>query len=149
MNRPSRDFINLEIAKLIASRGACGRMKVGCVITKDGRIISTGYNGPLPSEDLCYAHCNVSQPCDHAIHAEQNAIAFAASEGINLFGATLYCTHGPCLTCARLIVQVGIFRVIYLEPYRSSHGIITLRKANIETELYEPTKDSKKPEGDR
>lgn len=142
MIRPSRDWTYLEIAKIIAMRGSCLRMKVGCVITKNRRIIASGYNGPLESEPTCNKHCDHNQKCEHAIHAEQNAIAFAASDRGALFGATVYCTHGPCANCASLMVQAGIMKVVYIEPYRLPEGIMILRRANIETLCYNPDKDT-------
>jgi len=123
--RPSRDSINLEICRTIAKRSDCRRGKVGCVITKSGRIVSTGYNGTI-GEIKCEAVCNVLSACQHAAHAEANAIWSAAKEGISIFGATLYCTTCPCYECAKAIVQVGILKVIYIEEYRDTRGKLFL-----------------------
>ena len=82
-NRPSRDQLYISIARLIATRGTCMRAKVGCVICRDNRIISTGYNGPPKGTPHCSPKiCNINVHCERAIHAEANAISFAAKEGI-------------------------------------------------------------------
>lgn len=126
MTRPSLNEQYVEITSVIAKRGTCGRLKVGCVIVKDGRIVSTGYNGPI-GEDHCKTYCNVDTECKDAIHAEANAIYFAAKEGISLQECTLYCNYSPCSKCAQAIIQSGIKRVIYQEEYRDNTPIITLR----------------------
>ena len=71
--------------------------------------------------------------CQRAVHAEANAIAFAARHGVSLEGAEIFCTHGPCLACARLIVSAGIARVTYNVPYRLDDGLKLLGQANIPT----------------
>ena len=140
--QPSRELIYTQVASLIALRGTCQRMKVGCVITKNNRIISSGYNGPLSTESPCEMHCNTLEGCTHAIHAEENAIMNAAQLGINLFMATLYCTHSPCVRCARQIVQAGIARVVYLEPYRDILPFEILKRAGIEVIKHVTTQDN-------
>jgi dCMP deaminase len=121
--RITRDELYLRIAHLIALRGTCQRLQVGCVITsKENRIISTGYNGPLPSDEHCLK-CDLTKSCTDAVHAEQNAIAYAAKAGISLEGSTLYLTHNPCITCAKLIIQSGIKVVKYSNLFRDVSGI--------------------------
>lgn len=122
-NRPSRDETYLAIAEVIGFRGTCLRGKVGCIITIDNRIISSGYNGPLDAIGCTHHNCDLTQKCVKAVHAEANAISFAAKEGIKLKGATLYCKVAPCLECARLIIQSGIIRVLYHEDYKNDLGI--------------------------
>lgn len=133
--RPSRNDINIAIAQIIASRSTCRRASVGAVIVLKKRIISTGYNGSL--HPLKCTHCDLHQGCTDAVHAEANAIAFAAREGISLEGATLYCTHSPCLGCAKLIIQSGIKMVVYLEEYRIKDGIELLIQKGISVYRYE------------
>jgi dCMP deaminase len=124
MSRITRECLYLNIAQLMSLRGTCQRAKVGCVIAKNNRIIATGYNGPLPSPGLeCEGNCNIDNPCSKAIHAEANAIAFSARVGISLEGSVLYCTHGPCLKCAEMIIQAGIKEVYYITPFRDSAGV--------------------------
>ncbi len=113
-------FINSAL--LVSMRASCRRMAVGAVIVLDNRIISTGYNGPAKGL-VCSTKCDLTQSCNHAIHAEANAIYFAAKKGINLEGAILYCTHSPCKKCAEAILQVGIKEVNFLRVYRSTEGL--------------------------
>src|SRR6478609_210045 len=95
--RLNRDALNIQIASLIAQRGTCLRLNVGCVIVKDNRVITSGYNGPLKHAPHCSDKiCNTESACERAIHAEANAIGYAAKVGIPLEGTTLYCTHQPC-----------------------------------------------------
>jgi dCMP deaminase len=132
MKRPSKDITNIDIASIVASRGKCGRAKVGCIITKDGRIVSSGYNGPIMAGITCdIIGCDMIGPCEHSIHAESNAIAFAARMGISLEGTKMYCTCGPCDLCAYLIVQAGIKEFIYRDNYRTQSGINTLLKHKV------------------
>lgn len=142
MTQPTRETTYIEVAKLISQRGTCGRMKVGCIITKNNRIISSGYNGPLSSESPCEMNCNTLEACEHSVHAEENAIMNAAQLGINLFMTTLYCTHSPCVKCARQIVQAGISKIVYLETYRDILPFQILKRADIEVIKYEPFKGS-------
>lgn len=136
-NRPSRDQLYIAIARLIATRGTCMRGKVGCVICRDSRIISTGYNGPPKGTLHCSPKiCDIKVHCERAIHAEANAISFAAKEGISTNGATLYCTHSPCSNCAKLIIQAGILRVVY-ETLYDDKGLNLLNEAGIEICKYE------------
>lgn len=128
--RISRDTLYIATASLMSLRGTCKRMKVGCVITsKDNRIIATGYNGSL---DKHCTLCDLSKPCTEAIHAEANAIAYAAKKGIPLDGSIIYCTHSPCLKCAELIIQSGIKKVVYSKPYRDQTPKILLESNMVE-----------------
>jgi dCMP deaminase len=123
----------------MAQRGTCGRAAVGVVITVGGRIITTGYNG-APSG---MSHCpdtdehQTGPSCQHAVHAEANAIAFAARHGTPTDGATLYTTLTPCVPCAQLIINAGIVRVVAHTPYRVMDGWDLLYDAGIELDLWE------------
>lgn len=132
--RPTRHETYLAIAQIISRRGTCKRAKVGCVITQDNRIVSTGYNGPIGSMECNSTHCNLNEHCKHAVHAEANAIAFAAREGISLKHATLYCLYSPCVDCARLIIQAGIIRVVYKNQYIPIDGYTLLIANGVATE---------------
>lgn len=131
--RPSREQIAMEVAQIISKRGSCKRAKVGCVITQNNRIVSTGYNGPPKSMikdnslDRGVCSCNEHLPCEYAVHAEANAIYAAAKAGISLEGATLYCNFSPCRKCAEAIIQCGIKKVYYLEEYRDKNPIHLLK----------------------
>jgi len=134
MERPSRDDICMQIAELVAGRGTCARANVGACIARDGRILVTGYNGPPSSLPHCDdpGGCGAVPPADgcvRAVHAEANCIAYAARHGIATEGATLYCTHLPCLKCAELIINAGIHRVIYSRDYRIKDGLYLLHLA--------------------
>ena len=139
MKRIERDELYLEMAHLMSKRSTCGRLQVGCIITYNNRIISSGYNGPLPHESQCQGVCNVSLACERAVHAEANAIYAAARAGVSLQGATIYCTHSPCMKCAEAIVQAGIAYVKYVHDYRDQRCLDRLKSAGIEVEKYEGT----------
>lgn len=122
--RISRTEQAMRIAEVISLRGTCGRLQVGCVITVNGRIVTTGYNGPPAGAPHCQApYCDQSKSCLRALHAEVNAIGFAAAEGLSLRGGTLYCTYAPCEKCAQLIKASGIAMVYYRHPFRDMDGV--------------------------
>lgn len=137
LSRLSRIETYIAIAIVISMRGTCRRAQVGCVITLENRIISTGYNGSL-SDTHCQ-ECDITEKCKDSIHAEANAISFAASVGIALKGATLYCTHSPCYECAKLIKQSGIKDVYYQEKYTTDDGmgLLFLRENNVSVFRYD------------
>lgn len=120
MSRLDRIETNLLVASVIALRADCRRAEVGCVITSNHRIVSSGYNGPLLDTDCSETNCKITEKCKHAVHAEANAIAAASRQGIPLLGTTLYCTHCPCYDCAKIIIQSGIIAVVYLNDYKTS-----------------------------
>lgn len=136
-NRPSRDSVIMNMALAIADRGTCSRAKVGAIITRNGRPISTGYNGAPARIEHCDHRPSFMGPdvvesgCQVAVHAEANAIAFAARHGVATEEAALYCTHEPCANCAKLIINAGISEVYYLEPYRLHDGLELLIKSHV------------------
>lgn len=135
--RPSRADTFFKIVQAISERGTCERAKVGCIIVKGERIISTGYNGPLPDEHHCSPEvCDISKSCTRAVHAELNALMFAARNGISTEGATVYCTYAPCPTCAGAMIQAGIELVVFLKYYSNSTGINLLLKHGIGCKLH-------------
>lgn len=135
--RISRDQLLIEVAKLMAQRSTCNRAHVGAVIAREGRIISTGYAGTPSGLPHCTPeNCNASAPCHRTVHAEAGAIAYAARNGIAVEGATIYCTHSPCLECAKILINAGIRKVIYDQAYRKTEGLDLLREAGIETHLF-------------
>lgn len=137
--RISRDDLYMRIAWLFSLRGTCKRLQVGAVITKDGRIICSGYNGPAKDQGHCGPDigCDMSKPCTHAIHAEANAIAYAARNGIALEGTTIYVTASPCIKCAELIVSAGIKVVKMGSEFRDSTGVAFLQSCGIIPTLHE------------
>lgn len=137
MERPSRDEICMQIAHVVANRGTCDRAKVGAIIARMGRVLVTGYNGPpagLPHCSHASGRDGLSDTggCIRSVHAEANAIAFAARHGIRVEGADLYCTHLPCLKCAELIINSGIRILYYTTDYRLKDGESLLRQAGID-----------------
>ncbi len=130
MSKPSFDTIYMGLAKILSERSHCVKKKVGAVITKEGRAIATGYNGPpentyncdekWPEKGCCRT---VRGGCFLSLHAEQNAIVFALKNKVDLRGSTLYITLSPCLPCARMIFSVGIIKLVYKESYSKFKGI--------------------------
>lgn len=129
--RIGRHEMMMRMAETVAMRGTCERLQVGCVIARDGRSISTGYNGNVANVRHC-VHTD-DRPCVTAMHAEANAIAYAARNGVATSDAHLYTTHMPCFDCARLIINAGIKAVFYYTPYRKEDGINLLNAAQVET----------------
>ena len=131
LDRPSWDEYFIAIVDAISSRATCDRGKCGCVITKDNRILSTGYVGAPAGIEDCYSagHLlaevkddkgNIKQHCIRTIHAEANAIFYAARYGVSLQGGTIYSTMFPCINCAYAISSVGITKVIAKNDYQAS-----------------------------
>ena len=151
MSKPSFDEIYMDLAVNLARRSHCVKAQVGAVLTKDTRIISLGYNGPPAGTH----NCDIEWPgvgcptdskgsCSLALHAEQNAILYAAKNNVQLEGATLYVTLSPCIACARVIFSLGIKKVVYLNSYAefkkvlADEGVEFLRKFGVKTEKYNP-----------
>ena len=124
------------VTLIISQRSTCLRRHVGALIVDNGHIIATGYNGaPTKMDDCLEKGCLVrGGHCVRAVHAEQNAIIQAARYGINIQGATLYCTHQPCVICAKMIINAGISRVVYKEGYPDEFSMEILNEAGISVE---------------
>ena len=123
----------LQMARVWAENSYCVRRKVGALLVKDNMIISDGYNGtPAGFENVCEDDMGKTKP--YVLHAEANAITKVAKSANNCDGSTLYITASPCIECAKLIIQAGIRRVVYRDPYRITDGIDLLRRAGIEVE---------------
>ena len=121
----------LRMAQVWAENSYCNRRKVGALIVKDKMIISDGYNGtPSGFENVCEDEDGHTKP--YVLRAEANAITKVAKSNNSSNGATLYVTAAPCMECAKLIIQSGIRRVVYVESYRLSDGIELLERAGIE-----------------
>ncbi len=116
-SRPDWNSYFKEIVQVTSKRSPCDRLKVGCLIVKDNRIISQGYNGFLPG---CPHTSIVRDNHEQAtIHAEQNAICDCAKRGVSCNDATAYITHYPCLICTRLLIAAGVRVIKYIEDYRN------------------------------
>jgi len=134
--RPKIEVVLMRTAFEFSRRSTCNRLSVGSVIARQGRIISTGYNGS-PAE---MPHCQhpigdyeqaETTPCTAVVHAEANAICFAARHGVGVEGAQIYCTHAPCIRCATMIVNCGIEAVYFCREFRDMSGIDLLRAAGL------------------
>ena len=149
--KPSFDDIYMELADNLSKKSHCVKMKVGAVITKDTRIVSLGYNGPPAGTHNCdeeWADTGCPRDskggCSLAIHAECNAILYAAKNRVTLEDATLYVTLSPCLACARMIFATGIKKVFYMNSYAeykkiaSDEGVDFLIKFGIDVQRYKP-----------
>lgn len=134
MERPSRHQVLMEVANAFSSRGTCRRARVGAAIARDGRVLVTGYNGPPAGLEHCDSICERrhTDGCTVAVHAEGNAIAYAARYGISVTGAHLYSTHLPCLACSQLIINAGLASVTYLNDYRLQEGKMLLLIAGVD-----------------
>jgi len=140
LTRPSWDEYFLKIAMLVSERSTCLRLKVGAVIVKNKQILATGYNGAGKGMKDClqlgclkkdriagknYEECR-------SIHAEQNAIIQAAANGINISEATIYQTYSPCMLCAKMMVNLGVRRVVTYSATVDKNAIQLLKEAGIE-----------------
>lgn len=115
--RPSWDDYFKEIVQVTAKRSPCERLQVGCLLVKDNRIVSQGYNGFLPG---CPHTSIVRDGHEQAtIHAEQNAISDCAKRGVSCEGCTAYITHYPCIICCRILLAAGIKNIKYIHDYRN------------------------------
>ena len=131
MERPSWNDYFKQIVQCTSSRSPCHRLKVGCILVKDNRIISQGYNGFISG----HPHNSVIVN-DHeiaTIHAEQNAIIDCAKRGVNCENATAYITHFPCINCLKFLVQAGINKIYYINDYKND--IETIQKLEINIEI--------------
>jgi dCMP deaminase len=145
--RPTWDEYFLKIVELIGARGTCDRGRSGCVIAKEKRILSTGYVGSPMGTKHCddvghemhtvkHADGRETRHCIRTSHAELNAIANAARFGISLDGATLYCHMTPCYTCAKIIINAGIKRVVCnLDYHDGERSKKIFKEAKIKYEL--------------
>ncbi len=145
-NRPSWDDYFMSILDTVKERSTCLRRKVGAIIVKDKRIISTGYNGAPSGLKHCYElgcireKLNIPSGQNHelcrGIHAEQNAIIQAAMYGVSINKATIYVTCSPCVQCAKMIINAGIKRVVYCGEYPDKLSEELLNEAGINLQKY-------------
>ena len=119
----------LKIALFIAKNSKAKRKKVGAIISKKGRIISTGYNGTLAKNSNICEYKNKTLP--QVIHAEENAILYALNNGANLKKAELFITISPCFNCAKLIVLAKIKKLYFIEKYRDNAPLKWLKKQGV------------------
>ncbi len=130
------DEAYLKMALEWAKLSHCSRKQVGALIVKDKMIISDGYNGTPTGFNNCCENEN-GETHWYVLHAEANALTKIAKSNHNANGATLYITLSPCKECSKLILQAGIKRVVYINPYKDQSGLDFLKEAGIETSLIE------------
>ncbi len=145
-HRPSWEEYFMDITHLVAKRSTCLRRQVGAVLVKDKNILATGYNGaPSRLEHCLDIGClreKMSVPSGErhelcrGLHAEQNAIIQAAYHGVEIQGATLYCTNHPCIICSKMIINAGIQKVVYEEGYADLLAREMLKESRINLEKF-------------
>ncbi|MBE6518737.1 MAG: cytidine deaminase [Thermoplasmata archaeon] len=150
MERPSNDEYFMEMAQLVSSRSTCLRRRVGAVIVKEKRVLSTGYNGSPKGTKHCEelgcirVRMNVPSGTRHelcrGVHAEQNAVTQAAYFGVSVDGATIYTTTYPCSMCAKILINAGIREIVYSEGYADDLSKELLEEAGIKIREYKPEK---------
>jgi dCMP deaminase len=148
-DRPDWDTYFLRISQLVAQRSTCLRRQVGAVIVRENRLLATGYNGAPNGVAHCFqlpGGClresqkipsGQRQELCRGLHAEQNAILQAAAFGVSLKGGELYCTHQPCVTCGKMIINAGIKRVVFLGDYPDELSLQMLKEGKITLERIE------------
>ena len=122
MNRPSWNNYYKKVVECTSERSSCSRLQVGCILVKNNRIISQGYNGFISG----HPHNSVIVD-DHeiaTIHAEQNAIIDCAKRGVSCNDSIAYITHFPCINCLKFMVQAGIKKIYYINDYKNNYDLI-------------------------
>ncbi len=145
IKRPDFDEYMLKIASVVSERSTCRRHHMGAVAVRDKHILTTGYNGaPAGGKDCLELGClrdelgiesGTRQEICRAIHAEQNVIIQAGLHGVSLEGSTVYCTHTPCVLCAKMLVNAKIARFVTFGKYNDNRFIDLFHEAGIEVEL--------------
>jgi dCMP deaminase len=133
--RPDWDSYFMKIASAVSERSTCDRAMVGCVLVRDKRILTTGFNGSPSGQGHCdeIGHLMVEGHCVRTIHAETNAIIQAALHGVSSRDATCYVTHLPCINCTKALINAGVARIVYGEAYRmDENAMMFLNAAEIE-----------------
>lgn len=146
ITRPSWDEYFMEITRLVSSRSTCLRRQVGALFVKEKNILATGYNGaPSGIPHCCEVGCLRGQlgipsgerhEICRGLHAEQNGIIQAAKHGINLSGSTAYITDSPCIICAKMLINVGIRRIVCGRGYPDQLSLEILGEAGLEVEYF-------------
>lgn len=133
--RPDWDSYFMKIAFAVSERSTCDRAFVGCVLVRDKRILTTGFNGSPAGQPHCdeVGHLLVNGHCERTIHAETNSIIQAALHGVSTRDATCYVTHFPCINCTKALINAGIIRIVYSVAYRiDENAMMFLKDASVE-----------------
>jgi len=146
--RPTWDEYFLQLARQAATRSTCLRRQVGAVLVRDKRVLATGYNGaPRGVRHCLEVGClrdqlgipsGERQELCRAIHAEQNAIIQAAVHGVAIEGATLYTTLQPCILCAKMLINVGVTEIVYIEGYPDEFSLQMFAEAGVKLVQLDP-----------
>ena len=126
--RPSWDEFFTKIVEATRERSACERLKVGCLLVNNNRIISTGYNGFLPGAPHTSIVRNNHEQA--TVHAEQNALCDCAKRGVSCDNSIAYVTHYPCINCFELLIAAGVIEVKYLEDYKNDPLVVEMAIEN-------------------
>lgn len=146
MERPTWDEYFMEMAQVAAKRSTCLRRSVGAVIVKNKQILASGYNGTpmgLPHceevgclrEQMKVPSGKCHELC-RGVHAEQNAITQAAYHGVSVKGGTIYVTHQPCVVCTKMLINAGIERVVYANPYPDELAQEMMGQSKMKIEIF-------------
>jgi dCMP deaminase len=145
--RPEIDEYFLKIASVVAERSTCRRHHIGAIAVRDKHILTTGYSGaPAGAKDCLELGClrdelgipsGTRQEICRAIHAEQNVIIQAGLHGVSLEGSTVYCTHTPCVLCAKMLVNAKIARFVSFGRYEDDRFIEIFKEAGIKVDIKE------------
>jgi dCMP deaminase len=145
--RPSWEEYFMDITHLVAKRSTCLRRQVGAVLVKDKKVLATGYNGSPSGLEHCLdigclrEKLRIPSGERHelcrGLHAEQNAIIQAAYHGVQIRGATLYCTNHPCIICSKMIINAGIQKIIYEEGYADALAKQMLRESKVKVAKFD------------
>jgi dCMP deaminase len=145
--RPEIDEYFLKIASVVSERSTCRRHHMGAIAVRDKHILTTGYNGaPAGAKDCLELGClrdelgipsGTRQEICRAIHAEQNVIIQAGLHGVSLEGSTVYCTHTPCVLCAKMLVNAKIARFVSFGKYEDDRFIEIFKEASIKVDIKE------------
>ena len=143
--RPQVDEYFLKIASVVAERSTCRRHHIGAVAVKDKHILATGYNGAAAGlKDCLELGClrdelgipsGTRQEMCRGIHAEQNVIIQASLHGVSLEGSTIYCTHTPCVLCAKMLTNAKIKRYVSFGKYNDDSFVELFKEAGIEVDI--------------
>lgn len=148
--RPSWEQYFMDIARLVSSRSTCIRRQVGAVLVRDKHVIATGYNGAPRGVSHCLEvgclreKMGIPSGERHEMcrgtHAEQNAIIQAALHGVSTAGSTLYCTHQPCILCAKMLINAGVEKVIFRGEYPDGLAVELMNEAGLTIRQWEQGK---------
>jgi len=155
MERPDNDTYFMRMAELVATRSTCLRRKVGAVVVKEKRVLTTGYNGAptgLPHcdevgcrrEQLGVPSGERYELC-RALHAEQNVLIQAVIHGVNLKDSVIYVTNQPCVTCSKMLIGVGVKEIVICEGYPDELAVQMLEEAKIKVRRAPAPGRPKKP----